>query len=166
MRICLVSEDEELRHRFSLLSCEHTFTDAAHAELVAWDADTTARPATSLPILCITKDTSRAEKDDFLLLRPFALYAPEALLKEIASDRLLPRLSPTEKRLLSFLREAGEDGVDRETLSRAMFGENAEDGLLNVYICYLRKKLERDGKKRIFAIRGKGYAYRADHTEP
>lgn len=165
MRIFLVSDDEGLRHRFSLLPSKHVFTDAAHAELVLWDADTTERPTTSLPLLCVTSEAKKAEENDFLLLRPFALYAPENMIKEIEDGICLPRLSPTERRLLSLLKEAGENGVDRETLSRALFGENAEDGSLNVYICYLRKKLERDGKKRIFALRGKGYVYRADHTE-
>ena len=165
MRIYLLSKDELLRHRFSLLSPEYTFTDAAHAELVIWDADTAPRPVTLLPLLCVTKDARNMGKDDFVLLRPFSAHAPESLLKEIAADCRLPRLSPTEKRIFSLLKEAGEEGVDRKTLCRAVFGENAEDGLLNVYICYLRKKLESDGKKRIFALRGKGYVYRADHTD-
>lgn len=162
MRICLLSEDELLRRRFSLLPKEHTLTDALHAELIAWDADTLPRPVTSLPVLCITRDREKASKDDLLLLRPFSLHAPEILLREIASDFRLPRLSPTEKRLLSVLREVGEEGIDRASLSLAVFGKNDEDGLLNVYICTLRKKLEQDGKKRIFALRGKGYVYRAD----
>ena len=34
-----------------------------------------------------------------------------------------------------------------------------DGGRLNLYICYLRKKIETDGKKRIFACRGKGYYY-------
>ncbi|MBO5653543.1 MAG: winged helix-turn-helix domain-containing protein [Clostridia bacterium] len=165
MRLCLISADEELRHRFSLLPEEHTFTDVAHAELVVWDADSAPRPVTSLPVLCVTREKSKAEKGDLLLLRPFSLHAPELLLKEIAPSHRLPHLSPTEQRLLTLLREAGEAGMDRETLSHAVFGEKADRGLLNVYICYLRKKLESDGKKRIFALRGKGYVYRADHTD-
>ena len=152
MRLCLISEDEGLRHRFSLLPEEHTFTDISHADLVVWDADSAPRPATSLPLLCVTREKGKAEKGDFLLLRPFSLRAPELLLKEIAPTHRIPHLSPPEQKLLSLLREAGENGVDREALSLAVFGENAEDGLLNVYICYLRKKLESDGKKRIFAL--------------
>lgn len=156
MRICLLTKDERLRHRFLLLRGDHTFTDAAHASLVVWDADSAPRPSTRLPILCVTRDPSRKGEGDLLLLRPFALHEPQARLKEIEEDEALPRLSPTEERLLSALREAGEDGIDRKSLSLRVFGKEDDEGLLNVYVCYLRKKIEATGK-RIQAIRGKGY---------
>ncbi len=155
MRICLVTKDERLRHRFLLLSKDHVFTDTAHASLIVWDADSTPRPSTRLPILCVTRDPSRRGEGDLLLLRPFALHEPQTRLKEIEEDASLPRLSPTERRLLSALREAGESGIDRKSLSLRVFGKE-DEGLLNVYVCYLRKKIEATGK-RIHAVRGKGY---------
>lgn len=165
MRICLVTRDERLRHRFSLLPESYTLTGAAHASLIVWDADSAPRPTTSLPVLCVTRDASLAAEGDRVLLRPFSVREPEACLRAIEEDCRLPHLSPTEGRLLAVLKEAGAAGIDRETLSRRVFGEKADEGLLTVYICYLRKKLEGDGKKRIFAIRGKGYKYRADDTD-
>ena len=165
MRICVVSKDEKLLHRFSLLPSEYTFTDLHHASLIIWDADSAPRPTVSQPILCVTRDVTRASEGDLLLLRPFSLRAPEEMLSKIREHSDTPHLSPTEERLLTVLKEAGENGIDRESLLRRVFGEKAEDSLLNVYICYLRKKLEGDGKKRIFALRGKGYRYIAHHTD-
>jgi hypothetical protein len=42
-----------------------------------------------------------------------------------------------------------------ETVPRGALG--AEEGSLNVLLCRLRSKLERDGQKRILAKRGEGY---------
>lgn len=157
MRICIISADERLGHRFLSLQGSHTVTDIAHASLVVWDADSTPRPVTRLPILCVTRNASRAAEGDLLLLRPFGVREPEEKIRELEENARLPRLSPTERRLFSVLKEAGEAGIDRKTLSMRVFGKEDDEGLLNVYICYLRKKLEADGRRRIHAMRGKGY---------
>jgi DNA-binding response OmpR family regulator len=47
--------------------------------------------------------------------------------------------------------------VSREALKRAAFVNGGDDRMLNLYIHYLREKLEQDGIRRIFASRGKGY---------
>ena len=56
------------------------------------------------------------------------------------------------------LKEASPSFVSREALVRAVFDTDEDAGKLNLYIHYLRKKIETDGKKRIFACRGKGYS--------
>ena len=162
MDICVYTRDERLRHRLSLLSDSYALTDARHAALAVWDADTCPPPVTALPVLCITRSEERAAGVAHFLLRPFSAEALEKKLAAMACESLFPSLSPTEKKLLFLLTEAGEAGVDTESLLRALWGEGGNEGLLKVHICYLRKKIEHDGKKRIFSLRGKGYKYRAD----
>jgi two-component system OmpR family response regulator len=53
--------------------------------------------------------------------------------------------------------------VTRAQLLAAVWGEGETDeGVVTVYLHYLRKKLERHGKKMIYAVRGHGYALREE----
>jgi hypothetical protein len=72
-------------------------------------------------------------------------------------------LTECEATLFRLLYEAGGAPVSRNTLSAAAFpdAEDAE-GSLNVYIHYLRKKLERSQRKVIRAHRGGGYSLLLD----
>ena len=90
----------------------------------------------------------------YLSAGPAPTYSPKAYCSPPT-----PALTPTERRLFEALREASSAPVSREELFRVAFGTEEDDGRLNLYICYLRKKIEADGKKRIFACRGKGYYY-------
>ena len=65
------------------------------------------------------------------------------------------RLSENEFRIFSMLYENRGEPVLREALERAVNGEgtNAAD----VYICYLRRKLEVGGRRVIASVRGVGY---------
>jgi DNA-binding response OmpR family regulator len=48
--------------------------------------------------------------------------------------------------------------VSREELYFAAWGEGECKGeLVNLYLHYLRKKLEENGRRFIFAVRGRGY---------
>ena len=129
--------------------CGHTVGDHAPALLIT-DQKEISRHLSSLPCLKIGDDG---------LPRPFL----HTRLKEEIEKRLrpdtLPLLTPTEKRLFDALRAASPAPVARDVLEKAAFGDGCDDGMLNLYIHYLRKKLEADGKKRIFAARGKGYFY-------
>lgn len=70
-------------------------------------------------------------------------------------------LSEREYACLSCLYRASGAPVSREELLAAVWGaDGADPGVVNVYLHYLRKKLERHGKKMIYAIRGRGYALR------
>ena len=54
--------------------------------------------------------------------------------------------------------EADGAFISREALKSAVWGAESSEGVLNVYIHYLREKLERDGEKVILSSRKSGYA--------
>lgn len=72
-------------------------------------------------------------------------------------------LTEREAALFALLTAAGGRAVSREELCRTLF-PNAEDAgsALSVYIHYLRKKLERNGKRVIRSHRGGGYSLALD----
>jgi DNA-binding response OmpR family regulator len=53
--------------------------------------------------------------------------------------------------------EASGDFISREELIRRVWGEGADGGVLNVYVHYLREKLEKQGEKIIISSRKNGY---------
>lgn len=66
------------------------------------------------------------------------------------------KLTDVEYRLLERLLD--EDGfVSREELLSSVWGDGFDQGVVNVYVCYLRRKLEKSGNKVIIASRGEGY---------
>ena len=66
------------------------------------------------------------------------------------------KLTEVEYRLLERLLD--EDGfVSRDELLHSVWGEGFDSGVVNVYVCYLRRKLEKGGNKVIIASRGEGY---------
>ncbi len=86
---------------------------------------------------------------------------PLLLLHEERAIRLYDRqirLTELEFSLLSVLFEAKGAYIPREALRTAVWGEEGTDGLLNIYIHYLRTKLEQGGEKVILSSRKAGYA--------
>lgn len=67
------------------------------------------------------------------------------------------RLTESEHRLLTAMAEGNGDFVTREKLVEAAFGDGQESGILNVYVHYLREKLEHKGEKIILSSRKSGY---------
>ena len=67
------------------------------------------------------------------------------------------RLTDVEFSLLSVLVEAKGEFVSREELILRVWGEDQAAGILNVYIHYLREKLEFMGEKIIISSRKSGY---------
>ena len=67
------------------------------------------------------------------------------------------RLSELEFALLSRLVREGGEFVARDELIKDVWGEGVDGGILNVYIHYLREKLEADGEKIIISSRKNGY---------
>lgn len=65
-------------------------------------------------------------------------------------------LTEVEGRLLYTLASAG-DYVSRSVLLKKVWGAEADDGVVNVYIHYLREKLETGGEKIILCSRKLGY---------
>ena len=145
-RIRLLITDEQLRHAVGLLlGGEHELV-SEDEELLVTDQPT----ASSLPTVVIGSAA---------LPRPFS---HESLLCAVRRAATEPVLTPTERRLYEALRAASPHPVSREQLRRAAFPNGGDDRMLNLYVHYLREKLERDGVRRIFASRGKGYYLDAD----
>lgn len=72
-------------------------------------------------------------------------------------------LTEREAALFTLLRRAAGSPVSRETLQAAVFPDAQSPSTeLNVYIHYLRKKLERNRRKLIRAHRGGGYSLLAE----
>ncbi len=66
-------------------------------------------------------------------------------------------LTELEHRLLSILYNA-QGFVSRTRLIKDLWGEDSDGGVLNVYIYYLRKKLERGKERIILSSRSLGYS--------
>lgn len=66
------------------------------------------------------------------------------------------KLSELEARLLWLLIEAGGEYVSREEILGEIWNNEADAGIINVYIHYLREKLEK-GEKIILSSRKHGY---------
>ena len=112
-----------------------------------------------------------------LLHRPFLFSALRAAVGDSAARSLL--LPPNEQAVLldgerialtareyaclaCLWRAAGAPVSREQLLCEVWGGEETDPGVVSVYLHYLRKKLERGGKKRIYAIRGRGYALRRE----
>ncbi|MBR5817061.1 MAG: winged helix-turn-helix transcriptional regulator [Clostridia bacterium] len=67
------------------------------------------------------------------------------------------RLTEVEFSLFLALFESAGEYVSRGELVRRVWGEGFDEGVLNVYVHYLRAKLEADGERIITCSRGKGY---------
>ncbi len=72
-------------------------------------------------------------------------------------DKKEIHLTDVEHRLLLEIYRGGGEYVSRERLQEAVWGDGATNGVLSVYIHYLREKLEACGEKVIASSRGGGY---------
>ena len=67
------------------------------------------------------------------------------------------KLTEVEFLLFSALMKRGGDFVTREEILREVWGDDADSGVINVYVHYLREKLEGGGEKIIISSRKLGY---------
>jgi len=82
----------------------------------------------------------------------------------VRGDRKID-LTPTEFSLLQFFMQHPRQVLERgQILSRVWgFGFAGDDNIIEVYVGYLRKKLENGGKSRLIqTVRGVGYVLRED----
>ncbi len=84
--------------------------------------------------------------------------------RQVLLDGREIKLTELEHSLLLVLYEARGELVDRETLCRRVFGQGG-DGMLNLYVHYLREKLEVSGEKVILSSRRGGYRISADFID-
>lgn len=67
------------------------------------------------------------------------------------------KLSALEYSLLSLLVSRGGAFISREEILEGVWNSEKEIGIVNVYVHYLREKLERGGEKVIISSRNEGY---------
>ncbi len=66
-------------------------------------------------------------------------------------------LTELELKLLEAIISGGKTYVSRERLLEVVWGNKKDVGIVNVYVHYLREKLEKNGEKIILSSRGEGY---------
>lgn len=103
---------------------------------------------------------------------PFPLGTVSSLLSEKGDKELLVdpktrsailhgaaiKLTDVEFSLFSYLYERGGEYVSRAELLSSVWKNECDGGILNVYIHYLREKLEEGGEKIILSSRKFGYS--------
>lgn len=184
MHICVVSR-EAIFSRMLKLELEdlgHPVVVAGEdgrlpaAELYVIDRDAYPSLAPNGAILPYGYTVNEAEGG---LRRPFLLADLAGRLQAPAAERGIRltengarldgfpiALTERERALLACLVEAKGRPLSRRELLASVWGEEtADDGVVTVYLHYLRKKLERGGKKMLYAVRGRGYALRLEEDE-
>ena len=149
------------------------------AEICLQDAD--RFPAIRPACRVLRYGRGEGEGTEEFLARPFRLDALEGLLlrtRKMRGLRMLPdgtdllmdgeriHLTPGEHALLARLVAAEGKPVRRETLHAEVFGGKGDPGIVNVYMHYLRRKLERNGRRVICVMRGQGYILRTEEATP
>ena len=174
MKIAVLTNDKYLYRKAELELCDAGFDvccDATEADAVVLDTDYTDNIPTDL----YTVKLSRTGDDGELGI-PFAKgELKERLTRCTGTQRLTldtethsctldkKRIALTshEFALLKLLADANGECVTREVIMDSVFG-GKNDRLLNLYVHYLRDKLETSGEKIIFSSRGNGYRICAD----
>ena len=167
-RIAVVTRDEFLYKKIALSLADHDTVmlgsndDFSNFERVFLDIDT-------CDVASVGKVTmSRRGNCDLPI--PFDIDAPARYLSKKVSARLIPerrevtlgdisvKLTELEFLLFSLIVEAGGEAVSRERILYEIWHGEADGGIVNVYVHYLREKLEIGGERVIVASRGKGYS--------
>ena len=161
-RVLILTTDGYLFQKIRLeLDGDFECTSTGMADIVIADADTVEKiPAEALTM------SRRGEADIHL---PFKLgQLKERLMPKEISARSLGdkcalldgkaiRLTDVEFALFKAIYSRGGRYVSREELLMEVWGGSADGGVINVYVHYLREKLEAGGERVILASRGEGY---------
>ena len=167
-RVAVITANDYLYRKIELASLDYAECkrpkegeETLGFDCVIADIDTASAPDGALTV-------SRRRECD--LAMPFGFCALEALIKKKRSAQLTVssservaylrgeaiRLTEVEHALLLRLVTA-RDFVSREQLLLDVWGEGADEGVINVYIHYLRRKLEVAGERIILSSRRLGY---------
>ena len=125
---------------------------------------------------CMKEDGCRAlitPSGDLVVKIPFSISSlTEVILSQGESEQALAldsesrrvrfkgrfiKLTELEYDLLELLLSRGGEPVTREEILAKLWGGEADSGVVNVYIHYLREKLEYTGEKVIISSRKLGY---------
>ena len=166
-KIAVITSDPYLYKKIALSLPSDEVTIISEGEADGYDAVFADLEAVSeAPLGSVT--VSRLAECDLSI--PFLLNAPSSILGERECCALLPerrsvimlgkeiRLTEIEYALFSLIVCAGEKFVSREKILDSIWRGEADGGVVNVYVHYLREKLEGGGEKVIVSSRGKGYS--------
>ena len=170
MKIALLTNDKYLfrKTEFELGEiAEITDTADEDTDVILCDLDSSPRNV-KLPIRTI--NLSRTKRADAVEL-PYRSGELRAMISDDATSHTLKlsrskraavlngtviQLTGHEYALLELLIAGGGELVSREKISNTIWGE-VNDRLINLYVHYLREKLEFSGEKIIISSRGQGY---------
>lgn len=99
--------------------------------------------------------------DDLLNLVDKKETTPDALTISASSHSVylsgeVIKLTEVEFKLLDAILSA--DGyISKQELLGTVWGDSCDEGIVNVYVYYLRRKLEKDGRRVIISSRNEGY---------
>lgn len=179
MHICLITKDAYLFRYTELILGKKARVSSEYddsADLVIYDCESGIKlPDSTTGIIKV----SRSSADDTVPI-PF----PHTFLTDLiaATDEKPPlclsddgkrafvkgksvKLSAHEFRLLELLIRSGDDYTSREKIAKEVWGE-ASNGLINIYIHYLREKLETNDEKIIVSSRKYGYKISSAYLSP
>ena len=161
--VAVITEDIFLYQKiFLILQPYATITRRRdEAQLCLWDIDSVIPPEDKQNVIFIGRegaDLKRPFSHEELIRLVSSEESPLALGDKCAFLRGRHiKLTEVEFALLSSLFDAQGEFVSREELISAVWGPDFDGGVLNVYIHYLREKLEGDGEKIIISSRKNGY---------
>ena len=169
MKITLLTRDKYLRAYAEMLlrgKAELSFGDAEGSDITLLDVDTVTAEKTSGRLIRLSKEADKADVTLPLTRSFFSSLsdkAGEARLtlgadgRSCVLDGRQVKLTAHEYALLSLIVSRGGEYVARDEISRAVFG-GGNDNLINIYVHYLREKLEGGSNKIILSSRKLGYA--------
>ncbi len=170
MKILMLTSDEFLYKKVYLeLFGIHSLTDDSSirdASVLIYDCES----GIPLPDFCGKIIKLSRYKNDGAYLLPLHIGRLEKLISGTDMPRLslspdgkyavldgkAVKLTSHEYALLSLLICGGKSYTSREKIASEVW-DNAKDGLINIYIHYLREKLESGGEKIIISSRKLGY---------
>ena len=173
MKISVVTSDKYLKTEAELLlggSAELSFSADEDADITLVDIDTTAQYKASGRVIRLSRVAGLGDR---MLPLPFDFFT--SLLKGNGEARLTldggnrtctvdthtVKLTAHEYKLLALIYSRGGEYVSRSEISESVF-DGGNDNLINIYIHYLREKLELGSNKIILSSRKFGYAINKD----
>ena len=161
-RVCILARDSYLKRKLELILSEHAiFTNQADADIVFADSHLSVSGARLVTVGKGVDCTLRIPFSDAQVLN--LLPSDEQTRHGIAviGGRILLgerdiKLTELERGLFMKLYDARGEFVSRDELF-SVFADGSSESMLNVYIHYLREKLEGDGTRVIISSRKHGY---------
>ena len=165
MKIVLVSKNKYLWQKIRLLrSCDEVVLSngekVPECDRLIWDEDSVGENPPDEALLISKRGSlsqSFTEEELTSALGGEKRLALDAPTRTAMLDGLKIKFSELEFSLLWELFSNLGSFVSREELIKRVWGESGNDGLINVYVHYLREKLENGSQRFIFSSRKEGY---------